>query len=474
MKSVTQMSAAKQVLLNRYLRGAGPVDVAAVRPRPRAVVAPLSPTQEELYWRELRAAANAPLYNECITIRLPGNLQPAVLERAFHEIVRRHEIWRTTFETTAGTPAQYVQPFQATEFDTLNLADVPQHEREDEAVRIISDKIRRPFQLNRGPLLRPTLVRMAESEHRLYLVAHQIILDGMSAYRIFPSELALLYQAFLNGKSSPLPDLPIQYADFAYWQRESGSNQLRKQIEYWLNLLQSTPRPMRSAPQESGSPTKRYGGRIVRFAFSEQTSYGIKLLSRLLDSTEFLVLLSGLASVLNRTNREASVRIGTLSPSGRKRTEVMGLLGYFLNPVTLTFDFSSAPSFGNLVGQAQAAITEAIANDDVPIEQLARELNCDDLDSPNPFFMVTTSLQPPQSELPFDWHVTTMDVDNGASPWKLYIAFIRTAGTIIGRAQFNPDIFPPSTVDAIVRDLQTTLDEACSQFLAGTAPFRRS
>jgi len=225
------------------------------------------------------------------------------------------------------------------------------------------------------------------------------------------------------------------------------------------------------------SPASRphnYRGRIQPFTFSEQTSYRIKQLSRVLRTTEFLVLLSGLAVLLNRSTREAVVAIGTLSPSGRKRTEVMGLLGYFLNPVTLTFDFSGHPSFSELARQAQFAMTEAIANDDVPIEQLCLELSSDQAAMPDPFFTVTTSLQPPQPELGLPWQVTSMDVNSGASPWKLYIAFIDTGRTIIGRAQFNCDMFALNTVQEFLRDLQIILDEAYSQCLAPTARAARS
>src|SRR5690242_34635 len=226
MKSATQMSAAKQALLNRYLQGGVALETDAIRPRPRGVVAPLSLTQEEIYRRQVQAGSPPPLYNECITVRMPGPLDVPVLERAFNEIVRRHEVWRSTFETTAGSPLQCVHPFQPIGFETISVADLPREQREDAALGIVGEKIRNPFQLNGTPLLRPILVRMGNLEHRLYLVAHQIILDGMSAYRIFPPELALLYQAFLHGKPSPLPELSIQYADFAYWQREAISSQL--------------------------------------------------------------------------------------------------------------------------------------------------------------------------------------------------------------------------------------------------------
>jgi hypothetical protein len=460
MKSAAQMSAARQALLSRYLKGAAPVKISAIRPRPRGIPAPLSLAQEQVYWRELRVAGDPPLYNECITVRMPGTLEPAVLQRAFAEIVRRHEIWRTTFETVAGSPVQCVQPFQSIPFDLIDISHLPQHEREKATVQRMTEKIRRPFQLDRGPLLRPTLIRISDSEHRLYLVAHQIVLDGMSAYRIFPHELAVLYQAFLAGEPSPLADLPIQYADFACWQRESVVSRLSDQVAHWRTRLADAVQPESASSAPPVFPRDAYRGCTVPFSFPQDIGNCIRQLSRSLNTSEFVILITGIACVINRITGESLVRVGTLSPSGRKRTEVMGLLGYFLNPVTLAFDFSSDPGFTGLVRQAQAAIPDAISNDDVPIEHLARELNCHDAGTPSAFFTVCTSLQPPQPPLPFDWQVTTMDIDNGGSPWKFYIAFIDAQRTIIGRAQFNPNIVESAAVQQFLRDLQTTFEQA--------------
>lgn len=474
MKSATQMSTARQALLSRYLKGAAPAGISVIRPRPQGAPAPLSLAQEQVYWRELRVAGNPPLYNECIAVRMPGKLEPAVLQRAFDEIVSRHEIWRTTFETVAGQPTQNIQPTQSTPFDNVDVSSWPEQERLSRASQLITQKIRRPFQLDGGPLLRPLLVRLSDSEHRLYVIAHQIVVDGMSAYRIFPSELALLYHAFLQGKPSPLPELPIQYADFAYWQRESVVSQMPKQVEHWRSRLADAVQARNASFERAVSRRDAYRGCTESFSFPKQTSNCIKRLSRSLNTTQFVVLLTGIASVVNRITRSSLVRIGTLSPSGRKRTEVMGLLGYFLNPVTLTFDFSNAPSFSGLVDQAQAALSDAISNDDVPIEHLARELNWDNVDTPSPFFTVSTSLQPPQPELPCHWQVTTMDLDSGGSPWKLYVAFIDVQRTIVGRVQFNPKIVEPTTVQQFLSSLDTIFEQAHSRSAFTGKLFSRS
>src|SRR6267154_5315906 len=206
MQGLGQLSEAKRVLFDRYSQGrdsSGP----KIGRRPQRSTALLSIVQEQLYCRELQFAGNPPLYNECVTVRMLGPLDSDVLERSFNEIVRRHEVWRTSFETKDWQPEQIVHPHTPMQFSRIDLCGLGEAERETEAVRLVSEDVRRPFQLNKGPLLRPTLVRISDEEHRLFLAIHQIVVDGRSAYQIYPSELAAHYEAFLAGRPSPLPEL---------------------------------------------------------------------------------------------------------------------------------------------------------------------------------------------------------------------------------------------------------------------------
>src|ERR1700675_2536436 len=271
MQGLSQLSDAKRVLFDRYSKGrvsSGP----KIGRRPQGVPAPLSLGQEQLYFRELEFAGNPPLYNECVTVRMLGPLDSDVLERSFNEIVRRHEVWRTSFETKAGQPVQVVHPHQPMQFSRIDLRGLGEAERETEAVRLVGEDVRRPFELNKGPLLRPTLVRMSDEEHRLFLVVHQIIVDGRSAYQIYPSELAAFYKAFLAGQPSPLPELKLQCADFAWWQRESVNGEEAKQINYWREQL-SGNLPACGWPTEKPKLVGRSCyGRIYPFAFSPRLS----------------------------------------------------------------------------------------------------------------------------------------------------------------------------------------------------------
>jgi hypothetical protein len=454
MQGLSQLSDAKRVLFDRYSKGrdsSGP----KIGRRPQGIPAPLSLVQEQLYFRELVFAGDPPLYNECITVRMLGPLDPDVLERSFNEIIRRHEAWRTTFETKAGQPVQVIHPPKPMRFSRIDLRGLAETERETEAVRQVSEDVRRPFQLSNGPLLRPTLVRMSDEDHRLFLVAHQIIVDGKSAYQIYPSELAAHYRAFLAGRPSPLPELKIQCADFAWWQRESLKGEEARQVNYWRKQLVSTLPPRAWPTKKPDSAARSFYGCIHPFIFSPQLSAQVRDVSRQLNSTLFLVLLTALAAVIRGYANGEDVVLGTLSPSGRKQSEVMDLLGYFLNPVPLRLNCSVHATFGDLLNHARSVLLDAISNDDVPIEHLARALEGQEDPGPSPFFSVAISLQPPTPDFGLPWSVTSMDVESGGSPWPLYLAFIDRPEGIIGRVQFNPGLFEIVTIKRLLQDLES-------------------
>ena len=467
MQGLSQLSDAKRVLFDRLSQGrvsSGP----KIGRRPQGVPVPLSLVQEQLYFRELEFAGNPPLYNECVTVRMLGPLDPDVLERSFNEIIRRHEVWRSSFETKVGQAVQIVHPHRPMQFSRIDLRGLDEAERETEAVRLVSEDTRRPFQLDEGPLLRPILVRMGDEEHRLFLVVHQIVVDGRSAYQIYPSELAAHYKAFLAGKPSPLPELTIQCADFAWWQRESLNGEEARQVNYWREQLGGNL-PVSGWPTEKlNSVARSYYGHIQPFEFSPQLSSHVREVSKRLNSTLFLVLLTGLASVIHRYEKRryekrGDVILGTLSPSGRKQSEVMDLLGYFLNPVTLLLNCRAHTTFSELLHHARGVVSDAMSNDDVPIEHLARALEGEDGFGcgPSAFFNIAVSLQPPTPDLGLPWTVTSMDVESGGSPWPLYLAFIDRPEGIIGRVQFNPDLFEIGTIKHLLQDLRLFFETIC-------------
>jgi hypothetical protein len=471
MEDTTSLSNRKRALVEKYVRGMGLPGSETIRRRVSGNVVPLSVSQEELFRRGLRVPGIPPLYNECITVRMKGALDVVALERSFNEIIKRHEAWRTTFETKAGQPVQIIHAPVPVSVPVVDLRDLPEAKREAAALRLAGEDAHRPFDMSRGPLLRPKLVRIDATEHKLFLIAHQIILDGVSAYQIFPSELATFYQGFSAGKPVTLPELPVQFADFACWQREGLNSATGNQLDYWRRQL-GGELPALAWPAKPRPATRTFRGSIQSFSFGVPLSGRIKQLARQLSTTLFLVLAAGLATLLHRYTNQEEIVLGTLSPSGRKRSEVMGLLGYFLNPVALRLRLREGMTFPELLLSAKAVLLEAMCHDDVPIERVAQELGVSDNVSPSPFFTAAISLQPPMPNLDLPWSVTTMDVESGGSPWDFYLAFIDMPEGLIGRAQFNPELLDKTTIECMLQDLQEVLASASPQSIVMSAGVR--
>jgi surfactin family lipopeptide synthetase A len=458
---VAGLSEAKRKILEKYLRGGfiqAAVDAGAITPRPRGEFAPLSLAQEQL-WLRSQTPGIPPLYNESITLRRRGRLDVTTLQRSITEIIRRHEIWRTTYETSNGRPFQVSHPAPSPfPLPVMDLRALPGMDREGEAVRLATEEAHRPFDQKSGPLLRAVVVRTADEDYRLSMTAHLSIVDGMSVYQVFLLELTKLYEAFSTGKASPLPELPIQYADYAWWQRWWVRGEvMQKQLNYWRSRLAGEI-PVLQWPNDHPRPAvQTFRGAIRSFAWPRHLGDTVKELSQREGVTLFAVLQAGFAALLHRYTRQDDIIVGTFSSAGRQRSEVQGLLGYFLNPVALRIDLSGDPPFSELLRQTQKVTSEAISHDDLPIEFLAEELLPKRDASRHPFFTVAISLQPPIADNHSGWSVTSMDAESGGALWDLYLAFIEQPAGMMGRVQYNPDLFEESTIIDMVEDLQTLL-----------------
>ncbi|HWZ46036.1 MAG TPA: condensation domain-containing protein [Candidatus Saccharimonadales bacterium] len=429
-------------------------------PRPFGEPAPLALSQEELWVRETSKPGTPPLYNECITVRMAGELDPAILERSLVEIIRRHEIWRTSFDVRNGQPVQIVHPAPETfRLPAIDLRSLPGPRREAEAQRLVGEIVRQPFDLKEGPLLRAKLIRMHDAEHRLFLCAHLSIVDGVSVYQVFPSELAAFYSAFSSGRSPQPQRLPVQFGDYAYAQRRwlHGEEHARQMI-YWRKQLAGSLPVLNWPVDRTWPPRESFHGTIRPFVMRTGPSEAARELSRREGVTLFMTLTAVFTSLLHRYTQQEDIIIGTLSPAGRKRSEAEKLLGYLINPVALRFDLTGNPTFRELLRQTQRVTLEAIMNDEVPPMMLARELQPNVDWSRNPFFSVAISLQPPLPALALEWSVTSMDVDSGGAPWDLYLAFIDRPEGILGRAQYNPDLFDPKTITRMLEHFQRLLE----------------
>ena len=462
-----ELSEAKRLLLKKYVRGdllKTADDSLRIRPRPRGQPAPLSLTQEQVWLRAQKSADLPPFYNDSIIIHRHGALDPRVLERSFTEIIRRHEAWRTTFDIVDGKPVQIIHPPPAAvPFPAFNLQEMPSLEGEAEGLRLATEGARKLFDLKKGPLVRVKLITLAEDEHWLALTMHRSVTDGVTVNTVFPSELATLYEAFSAGKPSPLADLPIQYADYAYWQRQwMQTEAFASQLAYWQDRLMPEPSALQW-PADCPLPAwSTYRGAIRPFTISNQLVQRLNAMSRGESVTLFMSLLAGFSALLYRYTNQEDLVVGTLAPSGRKRSEVQNLIGYFLNPVPLRMNLCGNPTFRELLRRARGVVLGAIANDDVPFEYVMAKAGLSSDPTRRPQLEVVISLAPATPDLGPGWSQTFMDVESGGARWGLYLELGERPNGLLGRAQYNPDVFEAATIGRTLQEWQVLLEAGAS------------
>jgi hypothetical protein len=401
-----------------------------------------------------------PFYNESITIHRHGPVDASILQRSFTEVIRRHEAWRTSYDTVDGQPVQVIHPPPAAvPLPVVDLRHLDVSKREAEALRLATEEARTPFDLKNGPLVRAKLITLAEDEHCLFVTMHQSVVDGVTVNTVVPSELAAIYEAFLTGKPSPLPELPIQYADYAYWHQQwLQSEESAKQLGYWRKQLTPAPPALAWPPNRPLSRGPTYNGVIRPFSIPNNLTQELKAMSRDEGVTLFMSLLAGCWALLNRYTGQEDLVIGTLAPSGRKRPELQNLIGYFLNPIPLRMNLSDNPPVRDLVRRTREVVSGAIANDEVPFEYLMTKLGLTSDPNRRPLFDVVLSLAPELTNLSAGWNQTFMDVESGGSRWGLYLELREGPDGLVGRAQYNPDLFEHAAVERMIQDWQALLE----------------
>jgi Condensation domain len=461
------LSQAKRRLLKKYVRGnLGKLadDPLRIMPRPLDKPAPLSLLQEQVWLRGQETANLPPFYNESIIIHRHGPLDARLLERSLSEIIRRHEIWRTTYDTVEGKPVQVIHSAPTTfPLAVVDLGEWPVEKREPEAVRVATEEARKRFDLQQGPLVRAKLITLSPDKHQLVLTMHQSVADGITVNVLFPRELIALYNALAAGQASPMADLPIQYADFAHWQRQRmQAGAWISQLAYWRKQLTPQPSALQwpSDYQRPASPA--YRGAIRAFTIPQQLTEELNAVSRSEGVTLFMTLLTSFSTLLHYYTGEKDIVLGTLAPSGRERSEVQQLIGYFLNPLPLRVDLSGNPTFREMLRRVRTVVSGALANDDLPLEYLWTELGISSDPYAEPLLDLVISLAPATGDLGAGWSQTFMDVESGGSRWDLYLELGERPGGLIGRAQYNPDRFAPATITRTLNDWQVVLQGAAS------------
>lgn len=442
------LSEARRALLERYLRGgAARTDAkpATIPKRKDSGPAPLSYSQQQM-WLHSQLAGAYLIYNEPITIHRHGELNVSALERSFAEIVRRHEAWRTTFQWEGDEVVQIVQPAPARiEIPFVDLRAHPQAEQE--ALRLATEDARQPFDLACGPMYRLRLVRVADAEHRFFLTLHHIIFDGVSLYRVLLPELLASYEAFAKNESPALNALPIQYADYAVWQRNSIKEISPEQLSYWQTVCADLP-VLELRTDKPRPATQTYAGAVEVFQISPATTAALKVLSQEQGATLFMTMTAAFMALLHGDTGQEDIAVGGIS-SGRRHEETMNLLGCFLNTVAIRCTFSKSLPFTDLLAQVRNATLGALSHDEVPFELLVQKLTRTRDPSRAPLVQALIVVEPPLEPLPPGWAFTHMDVDPGTVKFDLQLGLDDRAEGFNGQFIYNTDLFEPETIKVL-------------------------
>jgi amino acid adenylation domain-containing protein len=399
-----------------------------------------------------------------------GCLDVDALERSLGEIVRRHEIFRTTFREIDGDPIQDMHlPFSVS-LPVLNLQEMPDHEREAVLQKRITEETQKPFDLNTLPLVRWTLVQLKVDEFVLIHVEHHLVHDGWS-FNVFRRELLDIYKAFSAGEASPLPEPTLQFADFALWQRRwMAGEPAKRQLAYWQRQLRGSPFALALATDHARPPVPSFRGAAPRYAIPRALGDSLRALSRERGATLFMTMFAAFVAFLFRYTQQEDILVGT-AVGNRRWKESEGLLGMVVNNAVLRTNLSENPKFTDLLDQVKGVALEAYANEDIPFDQVVRALNLKRDDSRNPLFQIMFSFHDApliEPSLPKVNFKCVEVISNQSAKFDLNVIVIpRSEQSFAGRArenvmtlvwEYSSDLFEPDTIERMVGHYQRLLE----------------
>ncbi|TCP59316.1 amino acid adenylation domain-containing protein [Tumebacillus sp. BK434] len=435
--------------------GAQQILLPAIQKAPRNEPLPLSFAQQRM-WVIDRVLPGSAAYNIPFALRLQGTVDTAALERTIHEIMSRHEALRTTFREVDGRPVQVIGAAQRQTLPIRDLQSIAPTEREAEALRLIQAEAQTAFDLEKGPLLRFQLLQLSGAEFILLLNFHHIVSDGWST-GVLVQEFQLLYSAFATGEAPQLAELPVQYADYAVWQRDHLQGELlTAQLTYWKQAL-SGLEPLQLPADRPRPPVLSHRGAKVLFTLPQELTEQVKAWSRTQDVTLYMTLLAAFQTLLHRYSGQEEIAVGT-PVAGRSRRELEPLIGFFVNTLVMRTQFAEDVSFAALAGQVRETVLGAFAHQDLPFERLVEELQPERDPSRSPLFQAMFVLNAPlqQAELP-ELVLTPLEVDNETAKFELTLTLQETAAGMSGSFEYMADLFDAGTIEQMGRHFQTLL-----------------
>lgn len=452
---LTTLSPAKQALLRARLQKTAHQAGAILR-RSQSQ-APLSFAQQRLWFLD-QFDPQSCAYNVARVFRLLGNLNENAMQKALNAIVERHEVLRTSFRAVDGEPRQIIPPSQPVPLQVVDLSHVPANDRQAKADKVIAAEGTRPFNLGADLMLRATLITLQENEHILILMTHHIASDGWSKGVLF-QELAAFYNAFLNNERPSLPDLPIQYADFAAWQREwVKGKQLQDQLAYWKKQLEGAPAMLELATDFPRPAVQGFAGATECATFSAELMQSLKALSQISGTTLFTTLLAAFQVLLSRYSRQEEIVVGT-PIAGRTRPELEPLIGDFVNMLAIRSSLAGEPSFRDFLGRVKEVALQAYDHQDLPFEMLVDEVERGREMSRAPVFQSIFIFEaaPPAPPPMQDLQIEILEFDPPTAKNDLILILADHAGGLKAKLEYRTDLFRQATAQRFLRHYETLL-----------------
>ena len=451
----TGLSAAKQALLRaRMQQRTTPGTIPALKQK----IAPLSFAQQRLWFLD-QFYPKSCAYNVPRVFRLTGKLDETALQTALDQLVQRHETFRSTFKTVQEEPVQVIGEPRSVSLGIVNLTGAPEAQRESESHKLIMAEVERPFDLSSDLMIRATLLRLQAEEHILVLMTHHIVSDGWSKGVMF-SELATLYNAAVAHKAADLPPLPIQYADFAAWQKTFvKSAQMHDQLSYWKRQLDGIPGLLELPTDFPRPAVQGFSGTTELCNFPAALVQQLKTLSQREGVTLFMTLLASFQVLLSRYSNQEDVVVGT-PIAGRTRPEIEPLIGDFVNMLAMRGDLSGDPSFSELLRRVKAAALDAYDRQDLPFEKLVEELEHGRDMSRAPIFQAIFILEtaPPAPPQMSGLKVETLDFDTPTAKNDLILILADDPGGLKVKLEYRTDLFTNATINRFLQHYQTLLE----------------
>src|SRR5947209_3080738 len=453
------ISSAKQLLLEKWKKGEQQKRQ-TIPVRTAQGPAPLSFAQQRLWFLDQLVPENT-AYNITFAMRLSGNLDLAALRASFNEVIRRHEALRTVFRSEDGNAYQVVEaPFELDITET-DLRHIPTPEQPATIERIAGDETIRPFDLTRLPLLRVTLLRLAESEYVMLGIVHHIVFDGWSV-GVFQSEFFECYRAFTANRQARLPKLPIQYPDYAEWQRTwLEGERLQRQLDYWKTQM-SGERPVLQLPADKTRPlVSSFRGSSLPFSFGEDLTKPMHRLSDETGVTSFMLVLAAFNVWLHRYYGQEDILVGC-PIANRNYPELEGLIGNFANTLVLRTDLSGNPTFRELLGRIEKMTVAAYENQDLPFEKLVNELKLERDMSRNPLFQVMLNFEGSRSLR--NSEITGLKIEpvilrQAVSKFDLWMTIAEFPDNFGGELEYSTDLFSDAAVTRMLGHLTRVVQQ---------------